>query len=343
MMKQLSIIIAHRNDWLRLGQTLGSIMATCPPADVELIVIDDASDTGPPKVAGLDAHLFGEWPARSYVDHAERRGHAYCRNVGAAIAQGDWLMLTDAHMIFTAGWWERFRSTAARAPSNAIFCGPYFSCDPAGNVASIIDGARFFFWECDKGPLDCVSIKPLPHQAIEPAHDVDGLREVPAPIGANYFMRRDWFDAIGGLPGLVGWSIDEWLLAVKTRLAGGCVLLDPHLQIRHINDCTAQAGHFGSLAPFVKKGMSKAELIYNKLAMAYQVLSPSEWAAFLQGWPVAHNEPTMAAALELFETMRGELDLARDHINAQAWPHGTDWLCAEFDLNHPADIGAAVA
>lgn len=326
-MKKLSVIIAHRNEPEHLLDTVRSIRETSPRAGVEIVVVDDASQEQPEEAVALDGIFQKECGIDQFITEPERRGHAHCRTVGAECADGQWLLLTDAHMKFAPGWWERFQSTSRAHTGEVLICGPYFACNETGALMRVFFGSRFYFWEEQGEKIDCVGIQPLLEKPVCP-----DLWEVPAVIGANYFIPRDWFRYLGGLPGMFGWSgCDEWLLAVKTWLAGGRVLLDPRLELHHWLYPTPEGKS--------PKEMRKSELIFNKLSAAYQVLSESDWAAFLQNWPVPHSDPTMAEALAMFEARRETIPQRAAH---QA-EHDIEWLCARFGLNHPADLGAVFA
>lgn len=324
-MKTLSAIIAHRNEFPNLADTVDSIRDTSPRSDVEIIVVDDASD--PPHKRG---ERYRRLDVDQFIAEPERRGHSYCRTIGAEHAAGEWLLLTDAHMRLDSGWWERLASNIGsdRISDGDLLCGPYLACNESGKLEGTFHGARFFFWEERDGKLDCVCIHPLPFE------ERPEIFEVPAVIGANYVLSRKHFQSLGGLRGLWGWSCcDEWLLSVKTWLTGGRVLLDPHFRLRHLLFPPAPADKDSP------RQMTKAEQIANRLSAAYQVLSESDWCAFVQNWPVPHTDPVMIEALRRFELVRDELPQARPEY----LPHDTDWLCAKFDLHHPADLGAVFA
>lgn len=270
--------------------------------------------------------MFGD--VTQFVCEPERRGHGHCRTVGAQIATGEWLLLTDAHMRFVPGWFDRFQHSAKLVEWNTILTGPYLSCTGNDVLLDTIWGARFYFWEQQGEAIDVISAQPSPFKFnVE-----DGaLQTVPALIGANYFITREWFHKIGGLQGLVGWSVDEWLLSVKTWLCGGSILLDPKLHLRHLF-------YHGQ----GRSTMSKAELIYNKLSMAFQTLDDSGWTSFQENFPVPLTVPEMARAWQIFRERFDELRILRDFTHAQ-FERDVDWLCSRFELNHPADIGAVMA
>lgn len=330
---QLSVIIAHRNEPDRLVKTIKSIRETSPLAEVEIVVVDDASLCGSVPDGASVLQDASTKQNIKFFSTPKRHGHAWCRNFGASHADGEWLLLTDAHMIFEPRWFEHFKAHAEASDGKTLFCGPFIASraeiERAGNEPPIYWGAKHFFWEHGHG-WDLMGIEPLP----EPACPV-GLSswEVPAVIGANYFLRKEWFDRIGGLHCFHGWSIDEWPLSVKTWLCGGQVRLMPNVRLRHVL-------HKSGIGPNgYGKEMDQGELLFNKLSAAIQVLSPGVYNKFVAGLPMSKKSPVLGKAFSMLAEYSERLHFWHQHMRGvMVYDH--DWLCDRFDLNHPEDIGA---
>lgn len=335
----LSVIIAHRNEPEHLIDTVRSIRETAPAGEVEILVMDDASD--PVHRPGI-THAVAKFDC-TFLESKERKGHAAIRTAGANCARAPWLLFTDAHMFFEPGWFEAFKRHAEICGAQTLLCGPYIACrDNKDNIENIFWGARFnFFGPCRSGRgaeiLDYLPLRERPEFA---PGEKNTAFEVPSVIGANYFMARDWFRRIGGLSGFIHWTgTDEWMLAVKTWLCGGRVMLMPNVCLRHILYPTGKRSIDGSEG--YGKEMNRGQLLYNRLAAAYQVMPPEMFNGFLDCLPMDRASEPMETALTLLQERQEQLDGLRLRTQT-AFVHSIDWLCDKFDLLHPVDIGAGL-
>lgn len=337
----LSVIIAHHQEPQHLVATIRSIRQTAPVENVEIVVVDDGGFY-PDHKPGESVLDFSKKENIRFIAIPDRRGNAFCRTLGSKHADGDWLMFTDAHMVFEPNWFERFcvHATADIEPkaveTPTLFCGPYLSSREEWEGVrepDVFYGARHYYWErglSDGRAWDILGILPLP----EPACTVGlGSWEVPAVIGANYFISKEWFNRIGGLQCQCGWSVDEWPLSVKTWLAGGAVRIMPDVRVRHILYRTG----FGKDG--YGKGMTQGQLLFNKLSVAYQTMPLEQYRRFVMNLPLASKSPDLEKALRLMDANQEQLNYWRAYLKT-VLKHDTEWLCAKFDLNHPDDIGA---
>ncbi|SRR6266487_3936326 len=335
----LSILIACRNETQHLIETIRSIRQTVPSDKIEIIVVDDASV---PTIdsAALDKAAPGP-PPTLLITLPTRRGVADARHIAAQRAHSNWLLLTDSHMIFEPGWLQAFERAAATTPdpTRTLFCGPFLaSCTqfedsiPRHDPVDFWD-THFYYWL--RKPAGDVEI--LTWRSVSRAPPADSNPyEVQCVNGANYFCTRDWFLHVGGLPCFLGWcGISELFLSMKTWLAGGSVRLIPDLRLRHILHKTnlGQNGY--------GKDTGHEQLLYNKLAAAYQLFPEQLYHQFVGALPCGRNDERLTWALRKLDARRDELDYWRRYV-ARHLVHDHDWLCAKFDLDHPADLGAVV-
>ncbi len=331
MMKptSLSIVIACWNEPENLAGTIQSIEDTAAGLPLEIIIINDG---------GAPFHLDAKLSTRlKILRNPTRLGHAACRQRGAEAAEGEWLLFTDAHMVFEPHWYEGFEVQTRLADSKTLFCGPYVASRiewEAGNhPPDLFWGARLYYWERDGDAIDVLNHKPI---VSPPSWEREWSFEVPCVIGANYFIRRDWFETIDGLKHLCGWSgMDEFMLSLKTWLFGGTVKLIPDVRLRHVLHPTGHGTNGYS------KQMTRAELLFNKLSAAYQIFPSHIYETFLTALPrKGDDEESFRVALRMISERREGLEqsafyfrrnIRRDH----------DWLCSKFQLYHPQDIGAA--
>jgi glycosyltransferase involved in cell wall biosynthesis len=86
----ISVIVPNHNGAATLGETLAAIRRS-DPAPLEVIVVDDASSDGSPKIAA-------EYPVR-LIRHEKCLGASSSRNTGAREAKGDILLFIDNDVV----------------------------------------------------------------------------------------------------------------------------------------------------------------------------------------------------------------------------------------------------
>jgi len=92
----LSIVIPVLNDNEEANLTIESIRATSPN-DVEIIVVDDCSDT-PVKLTDSHAKL---------IRREQRMGAGNSKHLGVELAKSKHVLLIDSHMRFANDWYEQ--------------------------------------------------------------------------------------------------------------------------------------------------------------------------------------------------------------------------------------------
>lgn len=219
----ISVIIAHLNDLCQLHSTVESILTTAF-GDIEVIIVDDGSviDQKPIRRGWLNdsrVHL---------ISYGKQVGVAYARTVGVERACGEWLLITDSHMIFPDGWDVTF-ANYARLEKDGIWSGTYVTCDSEGKQAESFTGSRLEFIR-QIGNIVHV-LDQFPER--EPDNR-DTWSVTPCIIGAAYFITKVWWKKINGADGLIGWGGDEQILSLKTYLAGKTCRVMPDLVIKHI-------------------------------------------------------------------------------------------------------------
>lgn len=189
---RLSVVIPHRNDPRRLARCL-SALAPQAAGDVEVIVVDDGSDT-PPQVPG-GVRLIAQG----------REGAGPARNRGVAAARGRTLAFVDADCIPAPDFVAR-----------------------AGAVRRVTAGRVRMFDEGAAGPGGRRSGA----QAFETALAFDQARAVRKgwSATANLVVPRAVFDAVGPFRAGVAEDVDWGLRA--SRL-GHRPVFDPALSVAH--------------------------------------------------------------------------------------------------------------
>jgi GT2 family glycosyltransferase len=150
---RVSAIIPAYNRAAFLGETIGCLLAqTTPPH--EIIVVDDGSTDETAAVVAT----FGELVRYMRIDNS---GAPVARNVGAAMATGDWLWFCDSDDLWRRTYLERCRALAAAAPYPQFIFGDF---------ALVRDGV----WEA------------TPKSSTAPPGFWEGIQAVEAPGGTIF-------------------------------------------------------------------------------------------------------------------------------------------------------------
>jgi len=161
-----SIIIPTYNDWQRLEKCVGRLHPSVQGMDgYEIIVIDNAGEHNPPEWITKLVHIR--------LVHEPNPGSYTARNKGASLATGRFLAFTDSDCVPDSRWL-----------ANALAFFNRNRCDMIGGTVEIFR---------DEGGGDWAYIyeKNLAFQQavnIAKGHSVT----------ANFFIRRDVFESLGG-------------------------------------------------------------------------------------------------------------------------------------------------
>jgi len=118
--RSFSIIIAAYNEEKWLGQCLESLLKQNYQGRFEIVVVDNASTDNTRAVAS-------QYPVRALFE--PRPGAAQASNLGAAAAQGEILVFTDADAILPADWLTKINNNFNIHPEAAAVGGGYLFYD----------------------------------------------------------------------------------------------------------------------------------------------------------------------------------------------------------------------
>jgi glycosyltransferase involved in cell wall biosynthesis len=307
---KLSLIIPCHGDSQFLEKTLDSILAHGPSHDFEIIVIDDGNS--PP----LTPLLFKTKIPIRWFHHQIKLGCAPARMTGARNARGEFLLLTDSHMVFPPDWftlWTNYRQTY-----NELFCTSYAGLTIGGNPVSLNSGASFHFFKTYP-QLSLMDIAPLPFCQ-------ESRQPVASIIGAGYFISKQLFNKLHGLTGLAFWGGDEQLLSLKAWLAGYDIFALRDLTLGHINTQPL----YGPL-----QRTHPAWLLYNKLVVAFIILTPEHYRAFTTLCP----RSTLPVALNYIRQNCSLLQGEREYF-CQNQQLPLQEFCDRFEIESLEEIAA---
>jgi glycosyltransferase involved in cell wall biosynthesis len=250
----LSVVIACYND-PDITNTVQSLWNSVDDVQaVEVVIVDDCS-----------SRPFSV-PVSRVIRNTRRIGCGPSRYVGALAAKGQWLLFVDAHSRFPAGWFDVWARQCGMA-SKTLYCGSCLALPPDNDVTKCGGqywGATWNFAGADRNKaratqvLECVWGKEQTGPGTETGWDI------PAIMGACYFIRRDWFIELGALKYLKFWSGDEQQLSLKVMLSGGTIRFMKNVRIGHrFRDGPVPAGF-----------VMPQHITYNKLFIAWTCLPP---------------------------------------------------------------------
>lgn len=203
----ISVIIPARNEGLGLWFTIDYLFRQKSFRDLEVIVVDDASDV-PVKDFGDGVKL---------IRNEQREGIARSRNIGARAATGDVLLFTDAHVSFSDNWYEAVLNCPKRTILGAT----------TELIYSLDSVMRIYGWKFNQHPED--GVEPIRESQSSSVHAVPY-------VGATWLaMRSGSFADIGGFDdGLTQCgSIGDAEIAMRCHSWGWDVLLDPNVVCFH--------------------------------------------------------------------------------------------------------------
>jgi glycosyltransferase involved in cell wall biosynthesis len=299
----LSIVMPVLNDNEEANLTIASIRQTAPP-DVEIIVVDDASDA-PVKLDDPNAKLFR---------FAERRGIGQARHFGAEQATSKLLLFIDAHMRFDKTWFDNAISRVSKTPKT-LWCGV---CLGLNATVTDIEKPKGVYSGAD---LHLYRAKGNEVFAGVWRRDTKGEDdyEIGCVMGACYFIHRDWFMHLRGWHQMRSWGGSEPIISTKVWLAGGEVRLMKSVRIGH---------KFRSSAPY---STNISSIIYNKLAYMYMMFPGDLYERLAAKIP---DDANKVAALELVQRNKPQLDEERAYYKS-IFTHDIYWLCEKFKIEIP--------
>ncbi len=306
----LSVIITSYSD-PDTANTVRSIRETA--GDVpEIIVVDDGS---PRPIAAI--------PGARIIRNEHRCGVGPSRHIGVLAANGWQILITDAHMRFTQGWYDALTSRLQTMPRCLVCCTcvglDASNMDPAKSK-SVYHGGTINVLGPDR------NVKHGRNQVFEAVWD-RGLApaddaEICCCLGACYAMHRDWFLKIAPLHNLRSWGSDEEMLSVKTWLAGGSVRLHKGVRIGH---------RFRADNERIPFSMPREDILHNKI-FSIQTLLPPKLAVVLLN--ALRRVSGCGTANRNAERDWAEIEVERAY-NRTIFTRDFYWLATKFKLGLP--------
>jgi len=204
---RLSVVVACRNEEVAIRQALSSLLAQDYPL-LEIIAVDDRSEDA---TGAILRELSAAYPAlriaRIDVLPPGWLGKTNALHHGAAQATGDWILFTDADIVFAPDALRRAVAWAVRDRLGHVVALPHF----------IAPGLL------ERGFVSLFGLFLLLHLRVDELRRPGSAAHV--GIGAFNLVRRDSYQAIGGHERLRMEVVDDVKLGLLLRRSGarqGC-------------------------------------------------------------------------------------------------------------------------
>jgi chlorobactene glucosyltransferase len=201
---KVSILVAARNEEEALPAALESLLALDYP-DYEVILVDDDSTDRTGTIAD-------EWAKRSVagrlkVIHNHElppgwRGKVHALSLAANAATGEWLLATDADVVFHPGLLRLAVSCARKEQARLVSLLPEFEF---GSMAEKVVLPAFSFLLATLFPLRLINSPKSPRALA---------------AGAFILMRREDYEALGGYAGLRDVVAEDLRMAESFKRSG---------------------------------------------------------------------------------------------------------------------------
>jgi glycosyltransferase involved in cell wall biosynthesis len=277
---QFSIVIPTLNEGGLLAMTTNSILGRTDYPDYEIIVVDDGSTDG-------STAMYERYPnPRIRLVRARGLGVANARNLGAAHAEGEFVVFLDGHCAVSPNWLDGFAE--ALAPPDVAIAGPCFT-----RLHEPLPRGCGMFWA--DHTLDPSWFEPV---------DGAGPYEVPLTTGACQAFRRRTFMALGRYEaGFTRWGFEDVEICVRAWLLGYRIVVNPEITVAH---------YFRESRGYE---VDDLEVTYNFLRMLHMHFGAPRIRRVIEA---LGGNPSIPPALDrvlksdIFE-LRGQLDAVRVH------------------------------
>src|SRR3954447_9259310 len=209
----MSVVIVTWNEEATIAACLPSLVRQLKPTD-ELIVSDNASTDGTLEVVRELA------PEAKVVQNGRNLGFPGACNSGAAAATGDLLVLLNPDTRVADGWRE--------AIERPLVAG--YGWEAWQALGTMGRGTRI---NSDGGVIHFTGIAWAGHMGEPIANAVSEPAEIDFPSGACMAMELATWQRVGGMAGHFHLYYDDVDIALKLRLAGGRIGLEPSARVDH--------------------------------------------------------------------------------------------------------------
>jgi glycosyltransferase involved in cell wall biosynthesis len=231
---QVSVILCVRNGAATIAQQLAALAAQDYAGSWELIVVDNGSTDG---TAAVVREWEGRLPELRLVPAPDRPGLAHARNVGSRAARGPILAFCDADDVADGGW---LRALVAGARDADLVGGRL--------EIELLNGELARQW---RGVSEDHLRRPA------------ALGYLPYAVGANFAVRREVLESVGGCDEEFTVCGDDLDLSWRIQREGGSLTLQPeavmHYRLRaDLRGVMRQRYRYGRVEALLRRKFSDA-------------------------------------------------------------------------------------
>lgn len=252
---QLTIIIPFLNEKNEVINTLKSIRDHSNSNDIEIILINDASNDG------LDYEEISRIYNTQYVLNQKRLGVAASRDLGVFKSRTPYVMFLDAHMRFYNNLWvDRIINELKQDERVLLCCQSKGLTNIDGEIVEIqgrpLSFGTFINLYDEWNLLECNWI-------FKENSNMVHLETIPIPcvFGAAYSCSKKYWLHLKGLKGLKYYGNDEAYISIKVWLEGGKCKLLKDIIVGHI---------YRNVPPYVVESSYR---LYNRMLIAELLFS----------------------------------------------------------------------
>jgi ABC-type multidrug transport system fused ATPase/permease subunit len=203
---KVSVIVAARNEEERIGQCVESLLRQKYP-QLEIIVVDDNSTDGTPEILASLSNRGGERLRVIRLDAPVEGwlGKCFALQQGARLATGDFILFTDADVIFEPPAISKAVALAMSEQADMVCVFPKLELKSLGERLFALGFVQLFFFAFN-------------------AHRAENRRSRAfVGVGAFNMVRRTLYEKIGGHSLLRLTVVDDVALGKLIKYAGGTV------------------------------------------------------------------------------------------------------------------------
>jgi glycosyltransferase involved in cell wall biosynthesis len=248
----VTVLVPTRNRLRSLKNLLESFeLAICPEgSEVEIIIIDNASDDGTALMLSREAQKNRRFPLK--VLQEKKKGKANALNLGLSTSRGNVLLIVDDDVVVGVQIFAEHVRAYLAGSFDAVQGRILPGRDPLGQAADPHSIREYNIPHIDYG---------------------DQMREIRGLTGTNMSFKREVFEKVGFFdsrlgPGAAGFSEDTEY-SIRIRKAGFKVGYTPNAVVYHELDPNRYGRRYNRMVEY-RKGLSRS--LYRRDSIVFNVL-----------------------------------------------------------------------
>lgn len=260
----LTVCIPFKNEGDEVTKTVKSVRDTAG-YNVDIVVLDDVSDDGYEYETNLKPYNV------KFFKSETRMGSSLGKEFCVQQATTPYVFLLDAHSrIYTKDWLDKaIKLLESEEAKNTIYCClcQYFTDDTDHMDPKHVKAYGGYF------DYNIKSLFSVAWNTKNFASDLESPFDIIAILGANYLVRKDYWDYLGGYKGLKLYGREEAFISIKSILSGGNVKCYPGIHTGHKTRPSSKQ-------PYLCYAY---EVVHNEMVTAY-ICCPEKFERLMKCW-----------------------------------------------------------